>query len=272
MNTPTQHTDSCFPQLVKTNNDSKWSQLVKMDPDPGNQQHRQQWERSTTHQRRRCNGGWRGGGGGRVISTRRKRMNNNSNFHSTKTTTGSTYEEVTLGLCKENEIFATAPVPSCILYRTIVVPCLVHLKHIVLVFRVPEWDEIADDKGVVVGPQSVVDSGVPSSISANNVVCGGANSEEEKEEQGANCCWWWAGHVVNHYWLIPFLEYIILASGPILHFLETLLERKEKKRSKHANKSPSFKFFTFNALLHSSFSSSVYSSTSLQSLICYLKP
>lgn len=71
---------------------------------------------------------------------------------------------------------------------------------------------------------------------------------------------------------IPFLEYIILASGPILHFLETLLERKEKKRSKHANKSPSFKFFTFNALLHSSFSSSVYSSTSLQSLICYLKP
>ena len=49
-------------------------------------------------------------------------------------------------------------------------------------------DEIADKECVVVGPESVVNSRVPSAISAYNVVCGGDGSNAEEEEQGDSCC------------------------------------------------------------------------------------
>lgn len=49
-------------------------------------------------------------------------------------------------------------------------------------------DEVANKKGVVIGPKSVVNSRVPSAISANNVVSCGDDGNKEEEKQGDNCC------------------------------------------------------------------------------------
>lgn len=65
-------------------------------------------------------------------------MDENGNFHTIVATTGATYEVVPLSFGEENKVFPTAPVPLCPFYRTVIVPTLVHLKHIVLELLVPK--------------------------------------------------------------------------------------------------------------------------------------
>lgn len=45
----------------------------------------------------------------------------------------ATNEVIPLGLIEGDEVFATAPVPNCTVQGAVVIPCLVHFKHIVLV-------------------------------------------------------------------------------------------------------------------------------------------
>ena len=65
-------------------------------------------------------------------------MNHNGNLHSTEALAIATNEVISLGLVKGYEILPTAPIPHCPFCSAVVIPSLVHLKHIVLVLLVPE--------------------------------------------------------------------------------------------------------------------------------------
>ncbi|KAE8656924.1 hypothetical protein F3Y22_tig00116997pilonHSYRG00610 [Hibiscus syriacus] len=81
---------------------------------------------------------------------------------------------------KQSNPWATLPVQRhwCCLMR-VVVPCLVHLKHIVLCLLVPEGCK-EGMKSVIVSPKGIVDAGVPAFVSANDVVSGGDSAKYQK--------------------------------------------------------------------------------------------
>lgn len=117
-------------------------------------------------------------------------MNNDGNFHSTGTTTSATNEVVSSWLVQLDEVLAITPVSCCSFYSAIFISCLVHFKHIILEFLVPEGYVITNIERLVVSPISVVDSRVPSLIGTDNVVggccridaIGGTDDEDEDED------------------------------------------------------------------------------------------
>jgi hypothetical protein len=69
---------------------------------------------------------------------RRERMDKYRDLHPTKALPIAANEVIPLRLIQGYEIFATAPVPGRKFCRAVVIPCLVYLKHIVLVLLVPK--------------------------------------------------------------------------------------------------------------------------------------
>lgn len=65
-------------------------------------------------------------------------MDLDSDLHPIEALAISTDEVVPLGLVERYEIFATAPIPHSTLSCAVVIPSLVHLKHIVLILLVPK--------------------------------------------------------------------------------------------------------------------------------------
>jgi len=65
-------------------------------------------------------------------------MNNDRDLHSTEALAIPTNEVISLGLIQGYEILPTTPIPHCPFCGAVVIPSLVHLKHIVLVLLVPE--------------------------------------------------------------------------------------------------------------------------------------
>ncbi|WVZ24180.1 hypothetical protein V8G54_002724 [Vigna mungo] len=106
----------------------------------------------------------------------RKRMHDNRHLHSTEALAISTDEGY--------EILSTAPISHRPFSGAVVIPSLVHLKHIVLVFLVPECYKVADVESVVVGPESVVEARVPPTIGTDNVVGGGGYGGDEVSLEG----------------------------------------------------------------------------------------
>ena len=71
-------------------------------------------------------------------------MNKNGHLHAIKTLSIATNEVVPLGLVERDEVLATAPISRRPLYCAVVVSCLVHLKHIVLVLLIPKCCGVFD--------------------------------------------------------------------------------------------------------------------------------
>lgn len=65
-------------------------------------------------------------------------MDKDGDLHSAEAAAIAADEVVALGLVEENEILAAAPISGGPLRRAVVVPRLVHLKHVVLRFLVPK--------------------------------------------------------------------------------------------------------------------------------------
>lgn len=70
------------------------------------------------------------------MGRRRQRVNDDGDLHAGVAEPGAANEVVALGLVKEYEILAAAPVAGRPFCRTVVVPSLIHLKHIVCVLLV----------------------------------------------------------------------------------------------------------------------------------------
>lgn len=65
-------------------------------------------------------------------------MNKNRNFHSIEAAAGAANEVVSLGLVEENKVFSATPVARSPFNGTVIVPSLVHFKHIILILLVPK--------------------------------------------------------------------------------------------------------------------------------------
>lgn len=102
-------------------------------------------------------------------------MDKNRDFHTIKALSIATNEIITFGFVERNEILPAAPVSYCSFCGTIVISCLVHLKHIVLILLVSKRDKVADEESMVVSPESVVDPRIPALVGTDNVIscCGG---------------------------------------------------------------------------------------------------
>lgn len=112
-------------------------------------------------------------------------MNEHRDLHAAEALPIPTNEIVALRLVERDEVLPAAPIPRRAIKRAVIVSCLVHFKHIVLRFLVPERNEVADVKRLVVGPKSVVDAGVPALVGTDNVVrCRGGMEEEEEQSGG----------------------------------------------------------------------------------------
>lgn len=144
--------------------------------------------------------GWSGGGGVEGVD------DGDRDLHAAEAEAVAADEVVGLGLVEGDEVLAGAPVAGEAVHGAVVVPRLVHLEHVVHVLLVPEGcghqkvrvgmetgggyegltDEVVDVEGLVVGPQRVVDVGVPPEVAADDVVGGGdeghGDGEEEEEE------------------------------------------------------------------------------------------
>lgn len=68
----------------------------------------------------------------------RQRMDKDRDLHAIVALPIATNEVIPLGLIEGDEVFATAPVPNCTVQGAVVIPCLVHFEHIVLVLLVPK--------------------------------------------------------------------------------------------------------------------------------------
>lgn len=65
-------------------------------------------------------------------------MDKNRDFHAIEALTIATNEVISLGLIQWYEVFAFCPISNCPICSAVVIPSFVHLKHIVLVFNIPE--------------------------------------------------------------------------------------------------------------------------------------
>lgn len=65
-------------------------------------------------------------------------MHQDGHLHAIKALTVPTYEVISLGLVEQDEVFTAGPVAGRTIRGAVVVTCLVHLEHVVLVLLVPE--------------------------------------------------------------------------------------------------------------------------------------